>query len=105
MNRMQTMTYPMVESDTGWVTHHPRCQDYELSEADFERLIDDPDAIWSLVLAVDERNKHGAENRFQKAMMPFNWVFGCRCREIQQDERDTEGDRKYHERKEAGLCQ
>ena len=77
-------------------------QSLELSDADFDRLMDDPDAVWSLVKAVDERMSAGAEGRFQRAMSPFRWVFDCRCREIQQDEREDAADRKYHERQEAG---
>jgi hypothetical protein len=102
------LNYPRMEPDTGWVDHHPRCpvmgasQDLELSDADYDRLCDDPDAVWSLVLAVDERNKHGAEGRFLQALRPFSWVFECHCRDIQQDEREDAADRKYHERKEAG---
>ena len=77
-------------------------QSLELSDADFDRLLDDPDAVWSLVKAVDERMSAGAEGRFRLAMRPFNWVFGCRCRDLELEELDTEGDRKYHERQEAG---
>ena len=54
-------------------------QSLELSDADFDRLLDDPDAVWSLVKAVDERMSAGAEGRFQRAMSPFRWVFDCRC--------------------------